>query len=85
MDTPRGDDFTAAVVALKARDQAKSRLGSLPDDFRRELATAMAVDTLKALSAAVDHVLVVGRVPSHVGHSICGRQSRRSPSRRRRD
>ena len=65
MDTPRGDDFTAAVVALKGREQAKSRLGSLPDDLRRALATAMAVDTLSALSAAVDHVLVVGRVPNH--------------------
>ena len=68
MDTPRGDDFTAAVVALKTRDQAKSRLGSLPDDFRRDLATAMAVDTLKALSTAVDHVLVVGRLPSLSAH-----------------
>ena len=26
MDTPRGDDFTAAVVALKAPDEAKSPL-----------------------------------------------------------
>lgn len=66
MNAPRGNGFTAAVVALKAHEQAKSRLGSLPDDFRRELATAMAVDTLLALTAVVDHVLVVGRVPKHL-------------------
>lgn len=65
MNTPRRDDFTAAVVALKGRERAKSRLNSLADDLRQALATAMAVDTLSAVSAAVDHVLVVGRVPNH--------------------
>ena len=60
MDTLRPDGFVAAVVALKVGTSAKTRLRSLPEDLRRRLAWAMAVDTLHALTAAVDHVLVVG-------------------------
>ena len=60
MDTLRPDGFVAAVVALKVGASAKTRLGSFPDDLRRRLAWAMAVDTLHALTTAVDHVLVVG-------------------------
>lgn len=55
---------TAAVVALKAGEFAKSRLAPLPDPLRRRLAWTMALDTLQALSAAVDRVLVVSRQPS---------------------
>ena len=54
----------AAVVALKATDQAKSRLAAVPDPVRRRLAWTMAVDTLAALSAAVGHVVVVSRQPA---------------------
>ena len=50
----------AAVVALKPGTPAKSRLASLGDALRRELAWAMAVDTLTALRLALDQVLVVG-------------------------
>ncbi len=60
MDTLRPDGFAAAVVALKVGAAAKTRLRSLPDDLRRRLAWAMAVDTLHALTTAVDQVLVVG-------------------------
>lgn len=54
----------AAVVALKAVAQAKTRLGSLPDPLRRRLAWTMALDTLTALAAAVDEVLVVSDQPA---------------------
>ena len=54
----------AAVVALKPVAQAKSRLGTLPDALRRRLAWTMALDTLQALSAAVDLVLVVSDQPA---------------------
>lgn len=54
----------AAVVALKPVARAKSRLGTLPDPLRRRLAWCMAVDTLAALGAAVDEVLVVGDQPA---------------------
>lgn len=50
----------AAVVALKAGSPAKSRLASLGDALRRELAWAMAADTLTALRLVLDQVLVVG-------------------------
>lgn len=53
----------AAVVALKATEQAKSRL-ALVDPLRRRLAWTMAVDTLSALAGAVEHVLVVSDQPS---------------------
>lgn len=52
----------AAVVALKPGTPVKSRLASLGDALRRDLAWAMAVDTLSALCQVVDHVLVVGTV-----------------------
>lgn len=55
---------TAAVVALKAGEFAKSRLAPLPGPLRRRLAWIMAVDTLRALSEAVDRVLVLSSQPS---------------------
>jgi 2-phospho-L-lactate guanylyltransferase len=54
----------AAVVALKPVAHAKSRLGTLPDPLRRRLAWTMAVDTLRALGAAVDLLLVVSDQPA---------------------
>ena len=54
--------FRAAVVALKPGTPAKSRLASMGDALRRELAWAMAVDTLTALHEVLDQVLVVGTV-----------------------
>jgi len=63
MDTPEVDRSTAAVVALKATEHAKSRL-DLPAPLRRRLAWTMAVDTLAALSAAVSQVLVVSNQPA---------------------
>jgi len=53
-----------AVVALKPIERAKSRLGTVADPLRRQLAWAMAVDTLSALSAAVEDVVVVSGQPS---------------------
>lgn len=68
MDTDGGSGPAAgpaaAVVALKPVARAKSRLDSLPDPVRRRLAWAMAVDTLAALAAAVDEVIVVGDQPA---------------------
>lgn len=61
------------MVALKAGDQAKSRLSSIPARWRRELATAMAADTLQALAAALDHVLVVGDGPDLLGEVLGSR------------
>jgi 2-phospho-L-lactate/phosphoenolpyruvate guanylyltransferase len=61
MDTPPANGFTAAVVGLKTGDQAKTRLKTLPDALRRELAWTMALDTIRSLAAAVDFVFVVGR------------------------
>jgi 2-phospho-L-lactate guanylyltransferase len=58
MDTPEVARSAAAVVALKPTAYAKSRL-ELPDPIRRRLAWTMALDTLRALSAAVAEVLVV--------------------------
>lgn len=55
---------SAAVVALKPIEQAKSRLGTVSDPLRRELAWSMALDTLTALAEAVDDVLVVSPEPS---------------------
>jgi 2-phospho-L-lactate guanylyltransferase len=49
---------TAAVIALKPAEHAKSRLG-VPDPLRRRLAWTMALDTLSALSRALSQVLVV--------------------------
>lgn len=64
MNAAEVDPSAAAVVALKATAQAKSRLGSVPDPVRRRLAWTMAVDTLAALSAAVGHVVVVSLQPA---------------------
>jgi 2-phospho-L-lactate guanylyltransferase len=64
MDT-RGEGRRAgAVVALKPLELAKSRLVGLADPLRQRLAWTMAVDTLSALSAAVDRVVVVGDQPA---------------------
>lgn len=51
-------------MALKPTEFAKSRLGTVSDPLRRRIAWAMAVDTLAALEAAVDRVLVVSHQPS---------------------
>lgn len=64
MDVSELGRDTAGVVALKSGELAKSRLGSLPDPLRRRLAWTMALDTLRALSAAVAHLVVVGDQPS---------------------
>jgi 2-phospho-L-lactate guanylyltransferase len=63
MDTPEVARSAAAVVALKPTAYAKSRL-ELPDPLRRRLAWTMALDTLLALSAAVEAVLVVSDQPA---------------------
>jgi 2-phospho-L-lactate guanylyltransferase len=55
---------TAALVALKTGEFAKSRLGSLPDPVRRRLAWTMALDTLRALAAATRSALVVSDQPA---------------------
>jgi 2-phospho-L-lactate guanylyltransferase len=62
-DAAEVDRTSAAVVALKPATHAKSRLGTLPDPLRRRLAWTMAVDTLAAL-AAVTEVLVVSEQPA---------------------
>lgn len=64
MDTTATPPLSGAVVALKPVDQAKSRLGSLPDPLRRRFAWTMALDTLAALAAGVDRLLVVGDQPA---------------------
>lgn len=48
-----------AVVAVKAFDQAKTRLATLPGPLRHRLAQTMALDTLSVLSSVIDEVLVV--------------------------
>ena len=48
-----------AVVTLKSLVRAKSRFGELPTRWRQQLVWAMALDTLGAVSAAVDHVVLV--------------------------
>jgi 2-phospho-L-lactate guanylyltransferase len=57
------DERVAAVVALKTLPAAKSRMSSLPDPLRERLARCMAIDTLSALAAVVDQVLVVSDQP----------------------
>lgn len=54
---------SGAVVALKPIEQAKSRLSTLADPLRRQLAWSMALDTLSALAETVDDVLVVSPEP----------------------
>ena len=67
MDTPPPDerraDRVAAVVALKALPAAKSRMSPLPPPLRERLARCMALDTLTALTPAVDEVLVISDQP----------------------
>lgn len=64
MGSQPGGPAVGAVVALKPAERAKSRLGTLADPLRRRLAWSMAVDTLGALSAAVDQLLVVSDQPA---------------------
>ncbi|MBA3527943.1 MAG: 2-phospho-L-lactate guanylyltransferase [Propionibacteriaceae bacterium] len=64
MDTRPADTAVGAVVALKPIELAKSRLRGVPDPVRRRLAWTMAVDTLRALAAATDRLLVVSDEPS---------------------
>ena len=52
-----------SVVALKPAGISKSRLGALPVPLRRRLARTMALDTLAALAAATDRLVVVGGDP----------------------
>lgn len=63
MDTPPTPQRVAAVVALKSLPRAKSRLGALSAPVRERLARCMALDTLAALTRAVDEVLVVSDQP----------------------
>lgn len=63
MDTSVPDERAAAVVALKTLAGAKSRMFSLPAALRERLARCMALDTITALEAAVDQVLVVSDQP----------------------
>ena len=62
MDTAAAPS-AAAVVALKPSEYAKSRLG-LPPPLRQRLAETMAIDTLRALGAAVSQVVVVSGQPA---------------------
>ncbi|MBO0810934.1 MAG: 2-phospho-L-lactate guanylyltransferase [Microlunatus sp.] len=48
-----------SVVALKPAEVSKSRLGVLPVPLRERLARCMALDTLSALAAATDRLVVV--------------------------
>jgi 2-phospho-L-lactate/phosphoenolpyruvate guanylyltransferase len=63
MDTSDAAPAAAAVVALKPSEYAKSRL-DLPPPLRQRLAETMALDTLRALTAAVPRVLVVSGQPA---------------------
>jgi 2-phospho-L-lactate/phosphoenolpyruvate guanylyltransferase len=56
-------DSSAAVIAIKPIEHAKSRL-AIPDPLRRRLAWTMALDTLSALCRALPHVLVVSDQPA---------------------
>jgi len=63
MDTLETDRPVAAVVALKSGEYARSRL-DLPAPLRQRLAWTMALDTLRALTGAVPHVIVVTAQPA---------------------
>jgi 2-phospho-L-lactate/phosphoenolpyruvate guanylyltransferase len=63
MDTSNAVPAAAAVVALKPSEYAKSRL-DLPAPLRQHLAETMALDTLRALAAAVSRVVVVSGQPA---------------------
>ena len=57
------DRWPGAVVALKPFGYAKSRL-ALPGPLRQRLAWTMALDTLRALTGALPHVVVVSAEPA---------------------
>ena len=63
MDTLDAALPAGAVVALKPSAYAKSRL-DLPVPLRQRLAETMALDTLRALAAAVAQVVVVSEQPA---------------------
>jgi 2-phospho-L-lactate/phosphoenolpyruvate guanylyltransferase len=63
METSDAVPPVAAVVALKPSESAKSRL-DLPAPLRRRLAETMALDTLRALTAALSRVVVVSGQPA---------------------
>jgi len=63
MDTSDAGPPAGAVVALKPSEYAKSRL-DLPVPLRQRLAETMALDTLRALTAAVPRVVVVSGQPA---------------------
>ena len=63
MDTLKIDRGAGGVVALKPGEYAKSRLG-LPAPLRQRLAWTMALDTLRSLTAALPHVVVVSAEPA---------------------
>lgn len=63
MDTTHAVPPTAAVVALKPSEYAKSRL-EVPVPLRQRLAESMALDTLRALATAVSRVVVVSGQPA---------------------
>jgi len=63
MDTSAAASSAGAVVALKPSEYAKSRL-DLPPPLRQRLAETMALDTLRALTAAVAQVVVVSEQPA---------------------
>ena len=63
MDTLHPDDRVGAVVALKALPAAKSRMATVPAPVRERLARCMAVDTLAALAAVVDQIIVITDQP----------------------
>lgn len=53
-----------SVVALKPVEVSKSRLNTVPAPLRRRLAGCMALDTLSALAAATDQLVVVSDDPT---------------------
>lgn len=55
---------SVAVVALKPLRSAKSRLRGIPAAYREHIAWCLAGDTIAALAAAVDQVVVVSNEPS---------------------
>jgi 2-phospho-L-lactate/phosphoenolpyruvate guanylyltransferase len=63
MDTTHAVPPTAAVVALKPSEYAKSRL-EVPVPLRQRLAESMALDTLRALATVVSRVVVVSGQPA---------------------
>lgn len=54
-------------MALKPAEVSKTRLGTLPVPLRHRLAQCMALDTLTALAAATDQLVVVSDDPAIAG------------------